>query len=128
MIQSASCLLNRPCPYIPSVSALCPLCMMQNVLPGSVLATVRSADTDNKHAAAHEPTYVLLRWVCALSIVVPCRYNEVQYYSWSNPGFSQNTGHFTQVVWKSTSQLGCAVQACGSGFAGWSKGTYVVCR
>lgn len=60
---------------------------------------------------------------------VLCRYQEIDYYDYNNPGFSMATGHFTQVVWKGTTQVGCAVQTCPSGFAGWSTGgTYVVCR
>jgi uncharacterized protein YkwD len=56
-------------------------------------------------------------------------YNEVSKYDYNNPGFSSATGHFTQVVWKSSTQLGC----------GAAKGTttingklynafYVVCQ
>eukprot|EP00670_Eutreptiella_braarudii_P009282 CAMPEP_0174314898 /NCGR_PEP_ID=MMETSP0810-20121108/5930_1 /TAXON_ID=73025 ORGANISM="Eutreptiella gymnastica-like, Strain CCMP1594" /NCGR_SAMPLE_ID=MMETSP0810 /ASSEMBLY_ACC=CAM_ASM_000659 /LENGTH=321 /DNA_ID=CAMNT_0015424111 /DNA_START=197 /DNA_END=1160 /DNA_ORIENTATION=+ len=35
--------------------------------------------------------------------------NEIGLYSYSSPGFSSATGHFTQVVWKSTSELGCGI-------------------
>lgn len=56
-------------------------------------------------------------------------YNEVKLYNYAAPGFSSATGHFTQVVWKGSTQLGC----------GASKGTktlngtkfnafYVVCH
>ncbi|NET01369.1 MAG: secretion protein [Sphaerospermopsis sp. SIO1G2] len=34
-------------------------------------------------------------------------YDEVSKYDYNNPGFSGETGHFTQVVWKSSTQLGC---------------------
>lgn len=34
-------------------------------------------------------------------------YAERDRYSFDNPGFSPSTGHFTQVVWKHTRQLGC---------------------
>jgi uncharacterized protein YkwD len=34
-------------------------------------------------------------------------YNEVSDYDYANPGFSSETGHFTQVVWKNSTQLGC---------------------
>lgn len=34
-------------------------------------------------------------------------YNEVSSYDYDNPGHSDTTGHFTQVVWKSSTQLGC---------------------
>lgn len=33
-------------------------------------------------------------------------YNEVQNYNYSNPGFAMDTGHFTQLVWKGTTQVG----------------------
>ncbi|XP_015755316.1 PREDICTED: Golgi-associated plant pathogenesis-related protein 1-like isoform X2 [Acropora digitifera] len=33
-------------------------------------------------------------------------YMEEKYYNYSNPHFSLRTGHFTQVVWKSTKQIG----------------------
>ncbi|KAG0051111.1 hypothetical protein BGZ83_004096 [Gryganskiella cystojenkinii] len=39
-------------------------------------------------------------------------YNEVKFYSYNNPGFSMKTGHFTQVVWKGTTQVGCAKKFC----------------
>ncbi|KAF3924561.1 Helothermine [Orbilia brochopaga] len=35
-------------------------------------------------------------------------YAEVQKYNFNNPGFSKETGHFTQVNWASTTQVGCA--------------------
>ncbi|CAL8116343.1 unnamed protein product [Orchesella dallaii] len=36
-------------------------------------------------------------------------YNEVSKYDYNNPGFSTETGHFTQVVWKSTTHVGIGV-------------------
>uniref|UniRef100_A0A0K8R989 Putative antigen 5 protein n=1 Tax=Ixodes ricinus TaxID=34613 RepID=A0A0K8R989_IXORI len=54
--------------------------------------------------------------------VVDAWYREIQYYNFSNPGFSSKTGHFTQVVWRATSMLGC----------GWARSytryIYVVCN
>ncbi|OBZ91733.1 Repressed by EFG1 protein 1 [Choanephora cucurbitarum] len=41
-------------------------------------------------------------------------YNEISLYNFSNPGFSSSTGHFTQVVWKATTQVGCAVRYCSN--------------
>jgi uncharacterized protein YkwD len=41
-------------------------------------------------------------------------YEEVGQYDYQNPGFSLQTGHFTQVVWANTSELGCAMVRCGN--------------
>ncbi|KAI8378039.1 CAP domain-containing protein [Radiomyces spectabilis] len=39
-------------------------------------------------------------------------YNEEKDYDYSNPGFTSSTGHFTAVVWKSTTRIGCGVKNC----------------
>lgn len=36
-------------------------------------------------------------------------YDEIQFYNWNNPVFSMNTGHFTQVVWRSSIEIGVGV-------------------
>lgn len=41
--------------------------------------------------------------------VVTSWYNEVSAYNYASPGFSMQTGHFTQVVWRGSTQLGCGV-------------------
>ncbi|HRD78289.1 MAG TPA: CAP domain-containing protein [Hyphomicrobiaceae bacterium] len=48
-------------------------------------------------------------------------YDEVSRYNFSAPGFSSATGHFTQIVWRGSTELGCAMAMC-SGQAFW------VCR
>lgn len=48
-------------------------------------------------------------------------YAEVRDYDFAAPGFSQATGHFTQVVWRGSTKLGCGRAACGFG-------VYFVCR
>ena len=57
-------------------------------------------------------------------------YDEVKQYDWNNPIVSYNAGdtdrskevrHFTQVVWKGTTTLGCGIAQCGGN-------KFVVCR
>ncbi|WP_318199723.1 CAP family protein [Streptomyces sp. SCL15-4] len=47
-------------------------------------------------------------------------------YDWDRPGYSPDTGSFTQVVWKSTSVLGCG-RAAGRPAGGEAYETYIVC-
>uniref|UniRef100_UPI00398F20F7 GLI pathogenesis-related 2 isoform X1 n=2 Tax=Pristiophorus japonicus TaxID=55135 RepID=UPI00398F20F7 len=46
-------------------------------------------------------------------------YNEIKNYDFTSPGFQQNTGHFTQLVWKDCKEIGI-------GLASDSKGLTVV--
>ena len=39
-------------------------------------------------------------------------YDEVADYVFPDGGFSMRTGHFTQVVWRETTQMGCAMSQC----------------
>jgi uncharacterized protein YkwD len=39
-------------------------------------------------------------------------YDEIRLYKFPNGGFSMETGHFTQVVWRSTKQVGCGHVVC----------------
>ncbi|KAI9006614.1 CAP domain-containing protein [Phycomyces nitens] len=41
-------------------------------------------------------------------------YNEESSYDYNNPGFGMKTGHFTQVVWKATTEVGCGVATCAN--------------
>lgn len=50
--------------------------------------------------------------------VVDAWYNEISDYDWSNP----SGDHFTQVVWKSTTQLGCGYKVCDNIW-----GQYTIC-
>jgi len=40
------------------------------------------------------------------SVAVDKWYDEVREYNFSRPGFQSNTGHFTQVVWRGSKELG----------------------
>ena len=56
-------------------------------------------------------------------------YDEVSDYNYSNPGFSSNTGHFTQVVWKSSTRLGCGIAEGSKNLSGNTyKAYYVTCH
>ena len=50
-------------------------------------------------------------------------YDEIKDYDYNNPGFSEATGHFTQLVWKTTAQLGCAMVKCDNE---WRQ--YTICE
>lgn len=47
-------------------------------------------------------------------------------YDWDRPGYSPDTGTFTQVVWKDTDVLGCG-RASGRPEGGESLQTFIVC-
>ncbi|WFB83752.1 MULTISPECIES: CAP family protein [Streptomyces] len=47
-------------------------------------------------------------------------------YDWDRPGYSPDTGAFTQVVWKETGVLGCG-RASGTPEGGESHQTFIVC-
>jgi uncharacterized protein YkwD len=52
-------------------------------------------------AGAFSPQSAVVSW-----------YEEIEEHNFSNPDFSEQTGHFTQVVWRTSKQLGCGVASC----------------
>ncbi|KAJ6575632.1 CAP domain-containing protein [Mycena vulgaris] len=50
--------------------------------------------------------------------------DEVSEYNPSNP----QPSHFTQVVWKGTTQVGCAVATCDNIFPGFGPAQFYVCE
>lgn len=55
-------------------------------------------------------------------------YSEIKNYDFAAPGTSQGTGHFTQVVWKGSTQLGCGMARCGNIFSDFGGAFFYVCR
>ena len=50
-------------------------------------------------------------------------YDEISLYDYDNPGFAEETGHFTQVIWNATNEVGCAYVDCHNQ---WSQ--YTICE
>ncbi|ALC40150.1 CG16995 [Drosophila busckii] len=48
-------------------------------------------------------------------------YDEIKLYDWSRPAFRSGTGHFTQLVWKDSTELGVGLATRGNEM-------YVVCN
>ncbi|MFW9259305.1 CAP family protein [Nostoc sp. CALU 546] len=56
-------------------------------------------------------------------------YSEITDYDYTKPVFSGNTGHFTQVVWKGSTKLGCGAAPGPATIEGTKyDGFYVVCQ
>jgi uncharacterized protein YkwD len=51
---------------------------------------------------------------------------EQTQYRYNKPGFSSSTGHFTQMVWKSSKELGCGSAVCDG--KNGTPGIYWVCE
>jgi Cysteine-rich secretory protein family len=52
-------------------------------------------------------------------------YNEISDYNFGDPGFSESTGHFTQVVWVGSTSVGCAWISCNTAS---TPGYYLMCE
>ncbi|WP_424186800.1 CAP family protein [Actinokineospora sp. G85] len=54
--------------------------------------------------------------------------SEAKDYDYANPAFSTATGHFTQVVWKATTQVAVAAADCPAGTVLSEPSVFVVAR
>ncbi|WP_204043107.1 CAP domain-containing protein [Acrocarpospora phusangensis] len=54
--------------------------------------------------------------------------SEAPHYDHTHPGFTPETGNFSQVVWKGTTQLALSVARCPAGTVFPSAGYFVVAR
>ena len=77
----------------------------------------QSCDADLKHSGGGEKEYGenLALGVQTAEDGINFWYSEVKDYNYEKPEFSLKTGHFTQVVWKSATKIGCAEKKCNSG-------------
>jgi uncharacterized protein YkwD len=57
------------------------------------------------------------------SAAVEAWYNEITLYDYSDPVFSNKTGHFTQLVWSNSTLVGCGSKYCDDYFR-----QYTVCQ
>ena len=48
-------------------------------------------------------------------MVVDHWYSEIKHYNFNKPGFHAGTGHFTQLVWKSSKELGMGIAQASDG-------------
>ncbi|KAJ8294754.1 Repressed by EFG1 protein 1 [Rhodotorula toruloides] len=54
--------------------------------------------------------------------------DEEKMYDYNNPGFTHDTGHFTQTIWKATTQLGCYYGKCNGIMQSGQLGGFLVCE
>ena len=54
--------------------------------------------------------------------------DERTHYNFAAAQFSETTGHFTQLVWKSTTSTGCSATNCEGKGDGSAPGWFVVCE
>uniref|UniRef100_A0A673K4L6 GLI pathogenesis-related 2 n=1 Tax=Sinocyclocheilus rhinocerous TaxID=307959 RepID=A0A673K4L6_9TELE len=75
------------------------------------------------HSSGEYGENVYYAWSSATTISVPFAnvslaveswYSEIKDYNFSRPGFTSKTGHFTQVVWKDTKEVGVGLATDGN--------------
>lgn len=95
---------------------ICPnLCEKSQKVADDFIANKRSnrSQTDNYGenifaVESSDPNYVING-----NEAVDSWYSGNKYYKFEQPGFSQKTGHFTQLVWKNSKKLGVGIAKVG---------------
>ncbi|KAF2262855.1 PR-1-like protein [Lojkania enalia] len=52
------------------------------------------------------------RWIEMTREMIHGWHEEEYKYDYAHPGTPEGTGHFTQLVWRGTTQIGCALASC----------------
>ena len=79
-----------------------------------------------RHSTTHRYGENLAAGYPDIQAAVHAWYAEGSSYYYYFPGFSYRTGHFTQLVWKSSKKLGCAYVSCDG--RNGTPGKYLVCE
>lgn len=78
-----------------------------------------------QHSGSHYGENLAAGYATAAA-AVQAWYAEEKDYSYWRPGFSHATGHFTQLVWKTTEKVGCGYSDCNG--KNGTPGVYLVCE
>eukprot|EP00667_Euglena_gracilis_P001470 EG_transcript_1467 len=87
--------------------------------------TCSGAHSTNLQALGYGENLFAATYVAYPEEVVQAWYDEVSQFNFSIAALQSGTGHFTQVVWKATTRIGCA--ACQRADSGWLW-RWVVCE
>jgi len=78
-------------------------------LAASAQAWANTCPSGHSSGNYGENIYWSTDWSDDARDVIGAWYSEEKAYDYNNPGFSPATGHFTQLVWKATTAIGCGM-------------------
>lgn len=78
-----------------------------------------------KHSGSHYGENLAAGYPSVFA-AVQAWYAEEKHYSYTQPGFSYRTGHFTQLVWRGSKKVGCGYVICNGKHG--TPGHYLVCE